>query len=148
METSPSPSSHGSNLLSLPWEIVTQIASHLPAQCVISVPAAGTRSQIQETTLTFPSIQGKLCSLNGCAVLNTFLYISINNNNNTFNNCCFFYMNTQLFLCFHWFESLGLIIFFYHLNIFCSSRLHLFDNKYSKTVNIINCSKQFVLWKL
>lgn len=37
METSPSPSSHGSNLLSLPWEIVTQIASHLPAQCVISV---------------------------------------------------------------------------------------------------------------
>ncbi|XP_043090752.1 F-box/WD repeat-containing protein 9-like [Puntigrus tetrazona] len=37
METSPSPSSNGTNLLSLPWEIVTQIASHLPAQCVISV---------------------------------------------------------------------------------------------------------------
>ncbi|KAI2665974.1 F-box/WD repeat-containing protein 9 [Labeo rohita] len=37
METSPSPSSNGTNLLSLPWEIVTQIASHLPAQCVINV---------------------------------------------------------------------------------------------------------------
>ncbi|XP_048043732.1 F-box/WD repeat-containing protein 9 [Megalobrama amblycephala] len=37
METSPSPSSNGANLLSLPWEIVTQIASHLPAQCVINV---------------------------------------------------------------------------------------------------------------
>lgn len=36
-ETSPSPSSDGTNLLSLPWEIVTQIASHLPAQCVINV---------------------------------------------------------------------------------------------------------------
>lgn len=37
LETSPSPSSNGANLLSLPWEIVTQIASHLPAQCVINV---------------------------------------------------------------------------------------------------------------
>ncbi|XP_073683751.1 uncharacterized protein fbxw9 [Garra rufa] len=37
METSPSPSSNGTDLLSLPWEIVTQIASHLPAQCVINV---------------------------------------------------------------------------------------------------------------
>uniref|UniRef100_A0A8C1VTR6 F-box and WD repeat domain containing 9 n=1 Tax=Cyprinus carpio TaxID=7962 RepID=A0A8C1VTR6_CYPCA len=37
METSPSPSSNGTGLLSLPWEIVTQIASHLPAQCVINV---------------------------------------------------------------------------------------------------------------
>ncbi|XDV12480.1 hypothetical protein PO909_001149 [Leuciscus waleckii] len=37
LETSPSPSSNGANLLSLPWEIVTQIASHLPAQCVIDV---------------------------------------------------------------------------------------------------------------
>ncbi|XP_051995981.1 F-box/WD repeat-containing protein 9 [Xyrauchen texanus] len=36
-ETSPSPSSNGTSLLSLPWEIVTQIASHLPAQCVINV---------------------------------------------------------------------------------------------------------------
>lgn len=32
-ETSPSPS----GLLSLPWEMVSRIASHLPAQCVISV---------------------------------------------------------------------------------------------------------------
>ncbi|XP_016295638.1 F-box/WD repeat-containing protein 9-like [Sinocyclocheilus anshuiensis] len=37
METSPSPSSNGTSLLSLPWEIVTQIASHLPAQCGINV---------------------------------------------------------------------------------------------------------------
>ncbi|KTG03442.1 hypothetical protein cypCar_00029307 [Cyprinus carpio] len=37
VETSPSPSSNGTGLLSLPWEIVTQIASHLPAQCVINV---------------------------------------------------------------------------------------------------------------
>lgn len=36
-ETSPSPSNNGTSLLSLPWEIVTQIASHLPAQCVINV---------------------------------------------------------------------------------------------------------------
>lgn len=34
---SPSPSSDGSSLLSLPWEIVTQIASHLPADCIINV---------------------------------------------------------------------------------------------------------------
>lgn len=33
---SPSPSAE-SGLLSLPWELVTHIASHLPAQCVISV---------------------------------------------------------------------------------------------------------------
>ncbi|KAG7335070.1 hypothetical protein KOW79_001666 [Hemibagrus wyckioides] len=32
-ETSPSPS----GLLSLPWEMVTRIASHLPAQCVINI---------------------------------------------------------------------------------------------------------------
>ncbi|XP_030194398.1 F-box/WD repeat-containing protein 9 [Gadus morhua] len=35
-QSTPSPS-EGSGLLSLPWEMVTQIASHLPAQCVISV---------------------------------------------------------------------------------------------------------------
>ncbi|KAM4530428.1 F-box/WD repeat-containing protein 9 isoform 2-T2 [Odontesthes bonariensis] len=34
---SPSPSSEPSALLSLPWEILTNIASHLPAQCVINV---------------------------------------------------------------------------------------------------------------
>ncbi|KAL6102795.1 fbxw9 [Pungitius sinensis] len=32
-----SPSAEASGLLSLPWEMVTQIASHLPAQCVITV---------------------------------------------------------------------------------------------------------------
>lgn len=32
-----SPSPEPSRLLSLPWEMVTHIASHLPAQCVISV---------------------------------------------------------------------------------------------------------------
>lgn len=32
-----SPSSEQSGLLSLPWEMVTHIASHLSAQCVISV---------------------------------------------------------------------------------------------------------------
>lgn len=32
-----SPSPEASGLLSLPWEMVTHIASHLPAQCVISV---------------------------------------------------------------------------------------------------------------
>ncbi|XP_052407614.1 F-box/WD repeat-containing protein 9 [Carassius gibelio] len=37
VDTSPSPSSNGTHLLSLPWEIVTQIASHLPAKCVINV---------------------------------------------------------------------------------------------------------------
>ncbi|KAK0140460.1 F-box/WD repeat-containing protein 9 [Merluccius polli] len=36
-QSTPSPSGEGSGLLSLPWEMVTQIASHLPAQCVISV---------------------------------------------------------------------------------------------------------------
>ncbi|KAM3863856.1 F-box/WD repeat-containing protein 9 [Diretmus argenteus] len=36
-EPSPSPSAEGSGLLSLPWEMVTHIASHLPAQCVITV---------------------------------------------------------------------------------------------------------------
>ncbi|XP_035252877.1 LOW QUALITY PROTEIN: F-box/WD repeat-containing protein 9 [Anguilla anguilla] len=36
-ETSPSPSSEGTGLLSLPWEMVARIASHLPAQCVITV---------------------------------------------------------------------------------------------------------------
>ncbi|CAL8272139.1 unnamed protein product [Lota lota] len=35
-QSTPSPS-EGSGLLSLPWEMVTQIASHLPAQCVITV---------------------------------------------------------------------------------------------------------------
>ncbi|KAG7268196.1 hypothetical protein CRUP_029811, partial [Coryphaenoides rupestris] len=35
--SSPSPSGEGSGLLSLPWEMVIQIASHLPAQCVVSV---------------------------------------------------------------------------------------------------------------
>ncbi|XP_077397536.1 F-box/WD repeat-containing protein 9 isoform X2 [Festucalex cinctus] len=36
-ETAPAPSPEASGLLSLPWEMVTHIASHLPAQCVISV---------------------------------------------------------------------------------------------------------------
>ncbi|XP_010872327.1 F-box/WD repeat-containing protein 9 [Esox lucius] len=36
-EPSPSPSGDGSGLLSLPWEMVARIASHLPAQCVITV---------------------------------------------------------------------------------------------------------------
>ncbi|XP_068434374.1 F-box/WD repeat-containing protein 9 [Clinocottus analis] len=36
-DISPSPSAEASGLLSLPWEMVTQIASHLPAQCVIAV---------------------------------------------------------------------------------------------------------------
>ncbi|KAG5263178.1 hypothetical protein AALO_G00283460 [Alosa alosa] len=34
---SPSPCSDGIGLLSLPWEMVTRIASHLPAQCIINV---------------------------------------------------------------------------------------------------------------
>ncbi|XP_062382847.1 F-box/WD repeat-containing protein 9 [Sardina pilchardus] len=34
---SPSPCSDGVGLLSLPWEMVTRIASHLPAQCIINV---------------------------------------------------------------------------------------------------------------
>nr|XP_046272139.1 F-box/WD repeat-containing protein 9 [Scatophagus argus]XP_046272140.1 F-box/WD repeat-containing protein 9 [Scatophagus argus]XP_046272141.1 F-box/WD repeat-containing protein 9 [Scatophagus argus]XP_046272142.1 F-box/WD repeat-containing protein 9 [Scatophagus argus] len=36
-DDSPSPSAETSGLLSLPWEMVTHIASHLPAQCVITV---------------------------------------------------------------------------------------------------------------
>ncbi|XP_032394324.1 F-box/WD repeat-containing protein 9 [Etheostoma spectabile] len=36
-DVSPSPSAEASGLLALPWEIVTHIASHLPAQCVITV---------------------------------------------------------------------------------------------------------------
>ncbi|KAM6957189.1 F-box/WD repeat-containing protein 9 [Aplochiton taeniatus] len=36
-ESASSPSVEGSGLLSLPWEMVARIASHLPAQCVISV---------------------------------------------------------------------------------------------------------------
>ncbi|XP_029364293.1 F-box/WD repeat-containing protein 9 [Echeneis naucrates] len=36
-EGSPTPSAEASGLLSLPWEMVTHIASHLPAKCVISV---------------------------------------------------------------------------------------------------------------
>lgn len=36
-DVSPSPSTEESGLLSLPWEMVTHIASHLPAQCVINV---------------------------------------------------------------------------------------------------------------
>ncbi|XP_070837950.1 F-box/WD repeat-containing protein 9 [Chaetodon trifascialis] len=36
-DASPSPSAEASGLLSLPWEMVTHIASHLPAQCVITV---------------------------------------------------------------------------------------------------------------
>ncbi|XP_033499983.2 F-box/WD repeat-containing protein 9 [Epinephelus lanceolatus] len=36
-DVSPSPSTETSGLLSLPWEMVTHIASHLPAQCVITV---------------------------------------------------------------------------------------------------------------
>lgn len=36
-DVSPSPSAEASGLLSLPWEMVTHIASHLPAQCVITV---------------------------------------------------------------------------------------------------------------
>lgn len=34
---SPSPCSDAVGLLSLPWEMVTRIASHLPAQCIINV---------------------------------------------------------------------------------------------------------------
>ncbi|KAK2893936.1 F-box/WD repeat-containing protein 9 [Channa argus] len=37
VDVSPSPSAETSGLLSLPWEMVTHIASHLPAQCVITV---------------------------------------------------------------------------------------------------------------
>ncbi|KAK2833572.1 hypothetical protein Q5P01_017461 [Channa striata] len=36
-DVSPSPSAETSGLLSLPWEMVTNIALHLPAQCVITV---------------------------------------------------------------------------------------------------------------
>ncbi|XP_060883068.1 F-box/WD repeat-containing protein 9 [Labrus mixtus] len=36
-DVSPSPSAEASGLLSLPWEMLTNIASHLPAQCVIDV---------------------------------------------------------------------------------------------------------------
>ncbi|XP_041634554.1 F-box/WD repeat-containing protein 9 [Cheilinus undulatus] len=36
-DMSPSPSAEASGLLSLPWEMLTNIASHLPAQCVIDV---------------------------------------------------------------------------------------------------------------
>lgn len=36
-DVSPSPSTEMSGLLSLPWEMLTHIASHLPAQCVITV---------------------------------------------------------------------------------------------------------------
>lgn len=36
-DVSPSPSAETSGLLSLPWEMLTNIASHLPAQCVIDV---------------------------------------------------------------------------------------------------------------
>ncbi|XP_008288449.1 F-box/WD repeat-containing protein 9 [Stegastes partitus] len=36
-DVSPSASAEPSGLLSLPWEILTHIASHLPAQCVITV---------------------------------------------------------------------------------------------------------------
>uniref|UniRef100_A0A3Q3W482 Uncharacterized protein n=1 Tax=Mola mola TaxID=94237 RepID=A0A3Q3W482_MOLML len=36
-DDSASPSAGGSGLLSLPWEMVSHIASHLPAQCVITV---------------------------------------------------------------------------------------------------------------
>ncbi|XP_035511521.1 F-box/WD repeat-containing protein 9 [Morone saxatilis] len=36
-DVSPSPSAETTGLLSLPWEMVTHIASHLPAQCVITV---------------------------------------------------------------------------------------------------------------
>ncbi|XP_056144503.1 F-box/WD repeat-containing protein 9 [Lampris incognitus] len=36
-ESSPSPSVESSGLLSLPWEMMALIASHLPAQCVITV---------------------------------------------------------------------------------------------------------------
>lgn len=36
-DVSPSPSAETSGLLSLPWEVVTHIASHLPAHCVITV---------------------------------------------------------------------------------------------------------------
>ncbi|XP_026217090.1 LOW QUALITY PROTEIN: F-box/WD repeat-containing protein 9 [Anabas testudineus] len=36
-DVSPSPSAETSGLLSLPWEMVTHIASHLPAHCVITV---------------------------------------------------------------------------------------------------------------
>ncbi|XP_073350125.1 F-box/WD repeat-containing protein 9 isoform X1 [Pagrus major] len=36
-DVSSSPSPEASGLLSLPWEMVTHIASHLPAQCVITV---------------------------------------------------------------------------------------------------------------
>ncbi|KAJ8251522.1 hypothetical protein GJAV_G00222250 [Gymnothorax javanicus] len=37
LETSTSPSNEETGLLSLPWEMVARIASHLPAQCVIRV---------------------------------------------------------------------------------------------------------------
>ncbi|XP_047213285.1 F-box/WD repeat-containing protein 9-like [Girardinichthys multiradiatus] len=36
-EVSPSPSAESSDLLSLPWEILIHIASHLPAHCVVNV---------------------------------------------------------------------------------------------------------------
>ncbi|XP_059205070.1 F-box/WD repeat-containing protein 9 [Centropristis striata] len=36
-ECSPSPPAEAGGLLSLPWELVTHIASHLPAECVINV---------------------------------------------------------------------------------------------------------------
>lgn len=36
-DVSPSPSTEARGLLSLPWEMVTHIASHLPAHCVIAV---------------------------------------------------------------------------------------------------------------
>ncbi|KAG7460136.1 hypothetical protein MATL_G00218020 [Megalops atlanticus] len=36
-EASPSPCNEDTGLLSLPWEMVARIASHLPAQCVITV---------------------------------------------------------------------------------------------------------------
>lgn len=62
-DTSPSPSSNGVNLLSLPWEIVTQIASHLPAQCVIDVlpKVCQTLGKVGEDRLAWQLRAQKLC---------------------------------------------------------------------------------------
>lgn len=56
-----SPSSEESGLLSLPWEMVTHIASHLSAQCVISVlPKVGFYKQLSSL---FRSVKGMTCDV-------------------------------------------------------------------------------------